>query len=185
MSGSKTSFELSWAPKVNLVPNGTKETLEQSKILPQITVPKSDKDLVDGLFVPPRDPKKLNKLLRKQVKDTAGQKWFDMPAAAITPELKKDLQIVKLRAALDPKRHYKKGSSEVLPKYFQVGTVIEDASEYFSRLTKKQRRPTIADQMLSDPSFQEYRKRKISKINEQLQGTSRRRNKKQKLGRKH
>ncbi|XP_020521690.1 deoxynucleotidyltransferase terminal-interacting protein 2 [Amborella trichopoda] len=110
MSGSKTSFELSWAPKVNLVPNGTKETLEKSK---------SDKDLVDGLFVPPRDPKKLNKLLRKQVKDTAGQKWFDMPAAAITPELKKDLQIVKLRAALDPKRHYKKGSSEVLPKYFQ------------------------------------------------------------------
>lgn len=33
-------------------------------------------ELVDGLFVPPNDPKKLNKLLKKQIKDTAGTSWY-------------------------------------------------------------------------------------------------------------
>jgi hypothetical protein len=30
---------------------------------------------VDGLFVPPRDPKKVDKLTRKSVKDTTGKGW--------------------------------------------------------------------------------------------------------------
>lgn len=43
-----------------------------------------------------------------------------MPAPEITEELKNDLQILKMRSVLDPKRHYKKNDMEVLPKYFQV-----------------------------------------------------------------
>ncbi|KVH88568.1 hypothetical protein Ccrd_026483, partial [Cynara cardunculus var. scolymus] len=81
--------------------------------------PKSE--LIDGLFVPPNDPKKVNKLLKKQVKDTTGKNWFDMPAPTLTPELKKDLKLLKLRNVIDPKRHYKKGDSKlnIFPKYFQ------------------------------------------------------------------
>ncbi|KAI5667258.1 hypothetical protein M9H77_17111 [Catharanthus roseus] len=126
--------------------------------------------LIDGLFVPPNDPKKLHKLLRTQVKDTAGKYWFDMPALTITPELKKDLQILKLRSVIDPKRHYKKGDSKLktLPKYFQVGTVIEPASEYYTgRLTKKERKATIADELLYDTNLAQYRKRKVQEIEEQ------------------
>lgn len=36
---------------------------------------KPSSELIDGLFVPPSNPKKLNKLLRTQVKDTAGSSW--------------------------------------------------------------------------------------------------------------
>lgn len=38
-----------------------------------------------------------------------------------------------------------------LPKYFQVGTVIEGAGEYYSsRLTNKERAATLVDQLLKD-----------------------------------
>ncbi|XP_024961513.1 rRNA-processing protein fcf2-like [Cynara cardunculus var. scolymus] len=132
--------------------------------------PKSE--LIDGLFVPPNDPKKVNKLLKKQVKDTTGKNWFDMPAPTLTPELKKDLKLLKLRNVIDPKRHYKKGDSKlnIFPKYFQVGTVVEPVSEYFtSRLTKKERKPTLADELLSDQSLKVYRKRKVREIEEKNQ----------------
>lgn len=130
---------------------------------------KPSSELMDGLFVPPNDPKKVNKLLRKQIKDTTGKNWFDMPAPTITPELKRDLQLLKLRGAMDPKRHYKKSGSKskTLPKYFQVGTVIEPASEYYSgRLTKKERKTTLTEELFSDRKLGEYRKRKVREIEE-------------------
>ncbi|KAL5991163.1 hypothetical protein ACLOJK_012069 [Asimina triloba] len=80
-----------------------KSTSEKPKWMPQDSVWKSENELVDGLFIPPTDPRKVNKLLKKQRKDTTGQ------TPTITPELKKDLQILKLRSVIDPKRHYKKG----------------------------------------------------------------------------
>uniref|UniRef100_A0A0A9BDK8 Fcf2 pre-rRNA processing C-terminal domain-containing protein n=1 Tax=Arundo donax TaxID=35708 RepID=A0A0A9BDK8_ARUDO len=69
---------------------------------------------------------------------------------------------------MDPKRHFKRaGKSKALPKYFQVGTVIEPATEFFSsRLTKKERKTTLVDELLSDPSLTSYRKRKIREIQE-------------------
>uniref|UniRef100_A0A6N2KX62 Fcf2 pre-rRNA processing C-terminal domain-containing protein n=1 Tax=Salix viminalis TaxID=40686 RepID=A0A6N2KX62_SALVM len=130
---------------------------------------KPNSQLVDGLFVPPNDPFKLNKLRKSQCKDTLGKDWFDMPAPNITPELKRDLQLLKLRSAIDPKRHYKRGDpkSKDLPKYFQVGTVVESATDFYSgRLTKKERKATIADELLSDQTFQAYRKRKVREIEE-------------------
>ncbi|KAG9140548.1 hypothetical protein Leryth_016052 [Lithospermum erythrorhizon] len=124
-------------------------------------------ELVDGLFVPPSDPKKVNKMLKKQLKDTAGINWFDMGAPTITPDLKMDLELLKLRSVMDPKRHYKKThfKSKSLPKYFQVGTVIEPATEFYtSRLTNKERKPRFADELLSDASLAQYRKRKVREI---------------------
>lgn len=92
-----------------------------------------------------------------------------MPAPVVTPELKQDLQLLKLRNVIDPKRHYKKSDtkSKTLPKYFQVGTIVESASEFFSaRLTKKERKNRIADELLSDGSLAQYRKRKVREIEE-------------------
>ncbi|PIA34595.1 hypothetical protein AQUCO_03700112v1 [Aquilegia coerulea] len=172
MLESKSTFGLTWEPQIptllssKTIPNGSQK-LQNSL---QNVVGKPDSGLIHGLFVPPNDPRKLNKLLRKQRKDTAGGNWFDMPAPTITPELKKDLQIIKLRSVLDPKRHYKKSDSKskTLPKYFQVGTIIESPSEFFTgRLTKKERKTTFADELLSDPYLGQYRKRKIREIEEQ------------------
>ncbi|KAG7014649.1 fcf2, partial [Cucurbita argyrosperma subsp. argyrosperma] len=161
---------------------------------------KSTQSLLDGLFVPPNNPKKLNNLLRKQVSDTAGRSWFDMAAQTMSPEVEEDLRLLKLRSVIDPKRHYKKGDSKskTLPKYFQasfyfhkyllvlktgksiilvliftfdlcnVGTVVESSLDFFSgRLTKKERRATLADELLSDQALTQYRKRKVQEIEEQ------------------
>ena len=55
-----------------------------------------------------------------QADRSAGKQWFDLPATTVTPELKNDLKILKMRGALDPSRHYKKNDTKELPKYFQV-----------------------------------------------------------------
>ncbi|KAJ1398330.1 Reticulon [Sesbania bispinosa] len=178
MPESKQVVGLSWQPQLP-IPSLLKAT-DEPRIKPQTeasssTVWKSNSELVDGLFVPPNDPKKLNKLLRKQVKDTAGKNWFNLPAQTITPELQKDLKLLKLRAAMDPKRHYKKGDSKskTLPKYFQMGTVLDSPLDYYSgRLTKKERKTTLADELLSDQNLAVYRKRKVREIEEQNQPTA-------------
>lgn len=42
--------------------------------------------------------------------------------------------------------------------FVQVGTVIEPASEFFSgRLTKKERKTTLADELLHDDALKAYR----------------------------
>ncbi|XP_052141639.1 rRNA-processing protein fcf2-like [Oryza glaberrima] len=161
---------LSWAPKLPSLPttSGGKKDTGASSSRAQGSLWKPESELVDGLFVPPRDPRKANKLARKNVKDTSGKGWFDMPAPTITPELKKDLEILQLRHVMDPKRHFKRaGKSKALPKYFQVGTVIEPASEFFSsRLTKRERKTTLVDELLSDQHLKNYRMRKVREIQE-------------------
>ena len=47
-------------------------------------------------------------------------------AKELTPELKRDLQIIRMRGVLDPKRFYRSSDmKKELPKYFQVGTLID------------------------------------------------------------
>ncbi|XP_058187181.1 rRNA-processing protein fcf2-like isoform X2 [Rhododendron vialii] len=86
-----------WEPKLPLLPSVTKNGSVKSQPLPEsVAVYRPTTELVDGMFLPPNNAKKLNKLMTKQVKDTAGKNWFDMPAPTITPELKKDMQLLKL-----------------------------------------------------------------------------------------
>lgn len=167
---------LSWEPKLPMFSSASTSATGSTKTGNSLfnngetsSLYKPSSELIDGLFVPPNDPRRLKKLLKKQIKDTAGKSWFDMPAPVMTPELKKDLQLLKLRSAIDPTRHYKKGDlkSKTLPKYFQVGTVIESAEEFYTgRLTKKERKATLADELLSDRILGAYRKRKVREIEE-------------------
>lgn len=82
---------------------------------------------------------------------TAGPDWFYLPRTDLTPELKRDLRLLNLRPALDPKRHYKKDNSKAGPPAFsQVGTVVESATEFYSaRLPNKQRKKTLADEVMA------------------------------------
>ncbi|KAI5072410.1 hypothetical protein GOP47_0012516 [Adiantum capillus-veneris] len=162
---------LSWAPKVALsAPKSCRpQQAGPSKSSPS-KIWEKDRCLVDGLCVPPPDPAKLNKLARQQKKDTIGNKWYNLSAPTITPELKKELQIVKLRGVLDPKRHYKAEDSKGLPKYFQVGTVIGGPADFYSgRLTKKEQKNSLANELLSNTSLSNYRKRKYLEIQDQKQ----------------
>ncbi|GAB2225893.1 hypothetical protein Drorol1_Dr00021664 [Drosera rotundifolia] len=188
MAQSRPVIGLTWDPKLPSFSNSTEPQSSSSvstKIVVISALGKPKMELIDGLYVPPNDPRKLNKWRRKQVKDTAGKNWFDMPAPVLTPELKLDLKLLKLRGVIDPKRHYVKGDakSKTLPKYFQVGTVVESPFEsYSSRLTQKERKPTIADELLSDEKLKEYRKRKVREIEENNRPAS---NEKWKIKGKH
>ena len=56
-----------------------------------------------------------------QSEKTKGQDWFDLPATELTEEKQRDLEIIRMRDAIDPKTHYRKeDTNQKLPKYFQV-----------------------------------------------------------------
>lgn len=83
----------------------------------------------------------------------------------MTPELKRDLQLLKMRNVFDPKRHYRKENIKDIPKYFQTGTVIEGPSDFFSgRLSKSDRKNTIIDELVSDRERRAYFKKKFGEI---------------------
>lgn len=159
-----------WAPQTGL-PNITKSGSGSgsgvlSKYKPQDVL--ATKNLVDGLYVPPLDQRQARKLAQKNVKESAGKNWFNMPAPTLTPELKRDLQLLKLRNVIDPKQHFKKNDTKGIPKFFQVGRVVEGPTEFYSaRLTKKEQKQTFADELLSNPTLKSYRKRKYMEIQEQ------------------
>ena len=120
--------------------------------------------------VPPykQSLKKLRAQRQKEREKTKGKKWFDMPAPEMTDEVKHDLEIIQMRSVLDPKRFYKKNDIKVLPKYFQIGKVMDAPLDYYnSRLTKKERKRTIVDELMADAEFSKFNKRKYKEIVEE------------------
>ena len=116
------------------------------------------------------------KVFKQQSKkhETAGPKWFDMPATPMTPELEKDLKVLQMRSAIDRKRHYKKGEEVGKSKYFQMGTIVSDATGFYSdRLTRKQRPKTLVDTLLKDAETQSYFKKKYNELQVKYQAKGR------------
>lgn len=116
---------------------------------------------------------------------SSGKEWFDMPKPEITPEVKRDLQILKMRHVLDRKRHYKKMGKQENPTYFQMGTIIEGPTEFFSaRLTKKERKQTIVDELLASEEQKQYYERKHDEVSAKANNGGKRDYKKLKAHRK-
>jgi len=94
---------------------------------------------------------------------TAGKGWFGMAPSAMTEDLKKDLAMIRNRTYLDPKRFYK--NTDKFGSVVQVGTVIEGAAEFYSsRLTKKERRQNLTEELMSDPKTVAYTKNKFQNM---------------------
>ncbi|KAK9490639.1 Fcf2 pre-rRNA processing-domain-containing protein [Lipomyces doorenjongii] len=111
------------------------------------------------------DPIKIKRENKEAKEATAGEKWFHMPKTELTPTIKRDMQLLRLRNVLDPKRHYRRENEKEVPKYFQTGTIMEGPTEYFSsRLTKKERKQTLADEILANEKAKAYFKRKYDEI---------------------
>jgi len=82
---------------------------------------------------------------------TAGKQWFDMPLTSTDSQTLRDIQLIRMREVLDPHRHYKKNILNRVPKYSQMGTIIADHSEFYSaRLTNRERKKTILEEIMSD-----------------------------------
>lgn len=97
------------------------------------------------------DPVTVRRRLEQKKQATAGEKWFNMPKTDLTPELKRDMQILKMRNVLDPHRHYKKeGGKMQAPEFSQVGTIVEGPSEYYSaRINNRDRKRTFVEEVLA------------------------------------
>ncbi|XP_024421226.2 deoxynucleotidyltransferase terminal-interacting protein 2 isoform X2 [Desmodus rotundus] len=124
-------------------------------------------DFEKNYCVPPyRESKyQLQKKRRKERQKTAGDGWFGMKAPELTDELKNDLKALKMRAGMDPKRFYKKNDRDGFPKYFQIGTIVDNPADFYhSRIPKKQRKKTIVEELLADSEFRRYNRRKYSEI---------------------
>ncbi|XP_006197393.2 deoxynucleotidyltransferase terminal-interacting protein 2 [Vicugna pacos] len=124
-------------------------------------------DFEKNYCVPPYSESKhqLQKKRRQERQKTAGDGWFGMKAPELTDELKNDLKALKMRASMDPKRFYKKNDRDGFPKYFQVGTIVDNPADFYhSRIPKKQRKRTIVEELLADSEFRRYNRRKYSEI---------------------
>lgn len=102
----------------------------------------------------------------KKKPTSESEDWFILPKpdGAMLDKVQRDLVLLKHRAALDPKRHYKKDRWKV-PERFAVGTIIEDKSEFYSsRLTNKQRKSTILETLMHDETSIKYFKKKYTEI---------------------
>jgi len=126
---------------------------------------------------PPKDS--LTKRQKKEIKTkTTGPGWFDLPAPADAdlPRLHKEVEALRLRNHLDPKRFYRKDDTEgkgikALPKHFAIGTVVATDKPFGGQseenLPRRTRKRTLLDELVDDAEARRYAKRKF----EALQGT--------------
>lgn len=89
-----------------------------------------------------------------------------MPRTVLTPQLKRDLQVIRMRNVLDPHRHYKKDNNRPsVPGFSQVGTMIEGPTEYFSaRIPKRQRERTLVESVMAAEKESGRMKKKYGEI---------------------
>ncbi|KAE9416000.1 hypothetical protein Angca_005207, partial [Angiostrongylus cantonensis] len=98
---------------------------------------------------------------------TKGRNWFDLPATELTDETKADLELLQMRAAIDPLAFYRRNDRSVLPKYFQVGRVVDAPEDFYSgRMTKKERKRTMLDELLYNEAFIQSKREKFKAIQE-------------------
>ncbi|KAI7230220.1 rRNA-processing protein FCF2 [Hortaea werneckii] len=112
------------------------------------------------------DPLTAKKAAVEKQKATAGADWYNLPRTDLTPELKRDLQLLKMRGVLDPHRHYKKeGGKMQAPEYSQVGTIVEGPTEFYSgRIENKKRKRTFVEEVLSGEQETGRFKRKYGEL---------------------
>ncbi|KAJ3340609.1 hypothetical protein HDU93_006724 [Gonapodya sp. JEL0774] len=98
---------------------------------------------------------------------TAGSNWFDLKTPELTPELKRDLQLLKMRGVLDPKRFFKRDDKKGkdLPKHFQIATIVDSPHEFYSsRLTAQERKKTLVEEVMADVDRRKWYKKKFNEV---------------------
>jgi hypothetical protein len=75
------------------------------------------------------------------------------------------MQLLNMRAVLDPKRMYKKQGHFRIPEYSQVGTIVEGPTDFFSaRISKKDRKRTFVEETLASEANNRRFKRKYEEL---------------------
>ncbi|XP_058120636.1 deoxynucleotidyltransferase terminal-interacting protein 2 [Anopheles ziemanni] len=118
------------------------------------------KDSIARLGMSEAARQKLNRAERQKTK---GREWFNMAAPEVTPEMKNELDLIRMRSVLDPKKVYGRVEKRSTPKYFEIGTVLESPLDHFNeRGTKKANKQSLVDELMADAEFQKFNKRKYA-----------------------
>lgn len=86
-----------------------------------------------------------------------------MPRTQLTTELKADLQLLKVRAVLDPSRHYKKDFRNLVP-YSEVGRIVEGPTHLSSHTPKREQKCTFVQEVLANESSTGRFKKRYNEI---------------------
>ncbi|EPE34062.1 hypothetical protein GLAREA_07075 [Glarea lozoyensis ATCC 20868] len=143
------------------------KTDQGARVNPSMLINPEVRKLANGIRTV-EDPIMAKAKAAKNAKANAGADWYNLPKTNLTPELKRDLQLLKMRSVLDPKRFYKKESSKAsVPEFSQVGTIIEGPTEFFTaRLTNKERKRTLVEEVLQSEKHSGRFKSKYNEIQE-------------------
>ncbi|KAF9527568.1 Fcf2 pre-rRNA processing-domain-containing protein [Crepidotus variabilis] len=131
--------------------------------------------------IPPPELTKSGKPLTKREKKelrqkTAGPDWFDLPAPseADLPRMYREVEALRLRNQLDPKRFYKKDEGEGkgikgLPRYFAIGQILPSTTPFggtasSDNLTKSDRKRTLVEELVDDAETKRYAKKKYEDL---------------------
>ncbi|KAK1236795.1 hypothetical protein MKX07_005914 [Trichoderma sp. CBMAI-0711] len=86
---------------------------------------------------------------QRKGKNTAGAEWFDLPKTDMTPEFKREWQLLRMRNVLDPK-HQKKALRAAAPEFSHVGRVVASPFEPRSaRLGSREKKKTLLESIMS------------------------------------
>eukprot|EP00042_Codosiga_hollandica_P033775 m.230065 g.230065 ORF g.230065 m.230065 type:complete len:89 (+) comp54264_c0_seq9:592-858(+) len=80
-----------------------------------------------------------------------------------------------MRDVLDPKHHFKANDNKGIPKYFQMGSFVDSAADFYSeRAIKATRKKTLVDTLLQDAKFRKRAKDKFIEIQRSRESSHRR-----------
>lgn len=140
---------------------------------PDVSLPQRCSDAVAGLAVvkPGNSYRTLQTASAARPapsKKEMAKEWFKLPTQEITDVVKADLRVLRLRSAFDTKRFYRKDDSTKFPTQFHVGRVVEHAADFYGgRLTKKQRKTTMAEEIMHDEHLSAVRRKRFNKIQDE------------------
>lgn len=160
--GAEEAAALRWVPRSKLP---SVRAMDQVGDSLAATASRRSEAMASMAVMPPLDARAAERAARKAAPDTAGRRWFDLPATPITPEVKTDLRLLALRGAFDPKRFYRNPDATKFPKYFQMGTVVEGPTDFYSgRMTKSERKQTLTEELLADSRLVDTHKRRFGRL---------------------
>lgn len=132
---------------------GWKSTKKASEPIKQLADTRKEVNLLDKILkksviksdferlhsVPPYELSKQLEMHKRREKRKmgTGAGWFNMHAPEITPEIRYDLEIIRMRSVLNPKRFYKKNDIKALPKHFHIGKVVDSPMDFTPRVSRK------------------------------------------------
>lgn len=107
----------------------------------------------------------LKKKRRRKETDvplTSGDNWYNIPNTKMNPEIEETFKLLQMRPYLFKDTHFKASKKWKVPAFFGVGTVVNDPLDFYSsRVPRKQRKKTLAEELLSDEGLQSRALKKV------------------------